>query len=45
MQNFTEINTNIFEATLQRFLNGEGSAEELFTAASQEVQAILDQQQ
>lgn len=45
VQNFTEINTNIFEATLQRFLNGEGSAEELFTAASQEVQAILDEQQ
>ena len=45
VQNFTEVNTNIFEATLQRFLNGEGTAEELFTAASQEVQAILDQQQ
>ena len=30
VQNFTEVNTNIFEATLQRFLNGEGSAEELF---------------
>ena len=44
VQNFTEINTNIFEATLQRFLNGEGTAEELFTSASQEVQAILDQQ-
>jgi multiple sugar transport system substrate-binding protein len=44
VQNFTEINANIFEATLQRFLNGEGSAEELFTAASEEVQAILDQQ-
>ncbi len=45
VQNFTEVNANIFEATLQRFLNGEGTAEELFTAASQEVQAILDQQQ
>jgi multiple sugar transport system substrate-binding protein len=45
VQDFTEINANIFEPTLQRFLNGEGSAEELFTAASQEVQAVLDQQQ
>jgi multiple sugar transport system substrate-binding protein len=45
VQNFTEVNSNIFEPTLQRFLNGEGSAEELFTSASQEVQAILDQQQ
>jgi multiple sugar transport system substrate-binding protein len=45
VQNYSEINSNIFEATLQRFLNGEGSAEELFTAASDEVQAILDQQQ
>jgi multiple sugar transport system substrate-binding protein len=44
VQSYTEVNTNIFEATLQRFLNGEGSAEELFTDASQEVQAILDQQ-
>jgi multiple sugar transport system substrate-binding protein len=44
VQNFTEVNTNIFEATLQRFLNGEGSAEELFTSASQEVQTLLDQQ-
>ncbi len=44
VQDFTEVNSNIFEPTLQRFLNGEGSAEELFTGASQEVQAILDQQ-
>lgn len=45
VQDFTEVNTNIFEATLQRFLNGEGTAEELFTAASEEVQATLEQQQ
>lgn len=44
VQDFTAVNTDIFEPTLQRFLNGEGSAEELFSAASQEVQAILDQQ-
>lgn len=44
VQDFTTINANIFEPALQRFFNGEGSAAELLGAASQEAQAVLDEQ-
>jgi multiple sugar transport system substrate-binding protein len=36
------ITTTIFEPALQKALNGEGTVDELFTAASKEVQAELD---
>lgn len=43
VQAYTEVSTNIFEPALQKMLNGEGTADELFTAASEEVQAVLDE--
>ncbi|CAN5588125.1 hypothetical protein BH24ACT5_BH24ACT5_04240 [soil metagenome] len=42
VQDFTAINTDIFEPTLQRLLNGDGSAAELFGSASEDAQAVLD---
>lgn len=42
VQEFTAINANIFEPALQRMLNGEGSAADLFGAASGDAQAVLD---
>jgi len=44
VQEFTTINTNIFEPALQRLLNGDGSVEDLFPNASEEAQAVLDEQ-
>lgn len=38
----SEINDNVFVPALQRALAGEGSVEEIFTEASQQVQDILD---
>lgn len=38
----TTINDTIFYPTLQKALNGEGSVDDLFTAASEQVQAELD---
>ena len=38
------INTEIFEPALQRVLNGQGEVRDVFTAASAEVQARLDQE-
>lgn len=41
--NGSEINNTIFVPTLQRALNGEGTVEELFTAAQEQAQALLDE--
>ena len=40
--NFSEVNSTIYEASMQRITAGEGTAEEIMTAAGEELQALLD---
>ncbi len=44
VREFTQVNETIFEPALQRVLNGEGTASEIFPDASEEIQALLDEQ-
>lgn len=44
VEKFTEVNEDIFEPALQKVLNGEGSAAEIFPDASEEIQATLDEE-
>lgn len=44
VKDFTKINDTIFTPALQKVLNGEGTAAELFPKASQQIQAVLDSQ-
>ncbi len=44
VKDFTEVDIDIFTPALQRLLNGEGTAADLFGAASDDVQAVLDEQ-
>lgn len=44
VQEFQEVNENLFEPALQRVLNEQGTVEELFSEAAAEIQAVLDQQ-
>jgi multiple sugar transport system substrate-binding protein len=44
VKDFTKINDTIFTPALQKVLNGEGTAAELFPKASQDIQAVLDSQ-
>ena len=42
VKEFTKVNDDLFQPALQKVLNGEGSASELFPPASQEIQSVLD---
>ena len=44
VKDFTAVDMDIFTPALQRLLNGEGTAADLFGAASDDVQAVLDEQ-
>ena len=44
VKDFTAVDIDIFTPALQRLLNGEGTAADLFGAASDDVQAVLDEQ-
>lgn len=44
VKEFSKVNETIFEPALQKVLNGEGTAEEIFTEADQEIQSVLDSQ-
>jgi multiple sugar transport system substrate-binding protein len=44
VKDFTKVNETLFEPALQRVLNGEGDAAEIFPEASEEIQALLDEQ-
>jgi multiple sugar transport system substrate-binding protein len=44
VKDFTKINDTIFTPALQKVLNGEGTAAQLFPKASQDIQAVLDAQ-
>jgi multiple sugar transport system substrate-binding protein len=42
VKEFTKVNDDLFQPALQKVLNGEGTAEELFPATSAEIQSVLD---
>lgn len=44
VKDFTKVNETIFEPALQKVLNGEGTAQEIFPPASEEIQSLLDSQ-
>lgn len=44
VKEFTKVNDTIFTPALQKVLNGKGSAQDLFTKASQDLQKVLDSQ-
>lgn len=44
VKDFTKVNETLFEPALQRVLNGEGDAAEIFPEAAAEIQALLDEQ-
>lgn len=45
VQEYTKVNANVFEPTIQRILNDEGSPDELMPTASEEIQDLLEQAQ
>lgn len=44
VKNFSQVNDDVFTPALQKVLNGEGTADDLFPKASEEIQAQLDDQ-
>ena len=44
VKEFSKVNETLFEPALQKVLNGEGSASEIFPATAEEIQAVLDSQ-
>jgi multiple sugar transport system substrate-binding protein len=44
VKDFTKVNDTVFQPALQKVLNGEGSAQDVFSQASEDLQSLLDSQ-
>lgn len=44
VKDFTKVNDTVFQPALQKVLNGEGSAQDVFGQASEDLQSLLDSQ-